>query len=47
MVLTRRLDTVLEGRREPVFSFEFFPATPPTASATWAIRLIRGRRDWI
>jgi methylenetetrahydrofolate reductase (NADPH) len=25
MVLTMRLDTVLEGRRQPVFSFEFFP----------------------
>ncbi len=25
MVLAMRLDTVLEGRRQPVFSFEFFP----------------------
>jgi methylenetetrahydrofolate reductase (NADPH) len=25
MVVTMRLDTVLEGRRQPVFSFEFFP----------------------
>jgi methylenetetrahydrofolate reductase (NADPH) len=25
MVLTMRLDAVLEGRRQPVFSFEFFP----------------------
>jgi methylenetetrahydrofolate reductase (NADPH) len=25
MVLTMRLDSVLEGRRQPVFSFEFFP----------------------
>ena len=25
MVLNMRLDTVLEGRRQPVFSFEFFP----------------------
>jgi methylenetetrahydrofolate reductase (NADPH) len=25
MVLTMRLDTVLEGRRQPIFSFEFFP----------------------
>jgi methylenetetrahydrofolate reductase (NADPH) len=25
MVLTMRLDTVLDGRRHPVFSFEFFP----------------------
>jgi methylenetetrahydrofolate reductase (NADPH) len=25
MVSTMRLDTVLEGRRQPVFSFEFFP----------------------
>lgn len=25
MVLTMRLDTVLQGRRQPVFSFEFFP----------------------
>jgi methylenetetrahydrofolate reductase (NADH) len=25
MVLTMRLDTVLEGRRQPAFSFEFFP----------------------
>jgi methylenetetrahydrofolate reductase (NADPH) len=25
MVLTMRLDTVLEGRNQPVFSFEFFP----------------------
>jgi methylenetetrahydrofolate reductase (NADPH) len=25
MVLTMRLDTVLEARREPMFSFEFFP----------------------
>ena len=25
MVFAMRLDTVLEGRRQPVFSFEFFP----------------------
>jgi methylenetetrahydrofolate reductase (NADPH) len=25
MVLTMRLDTVLEGRQQPIFSFEFFP----------------------
>ena len=25
MVFTMRLDTVLEGRRQPMFSFEFFP----------------------